>query len=107
MKKSARRIPGNVNVGEPVIVEVGRRCAHAEETGPVESGARGNVGEPPVPEIAIKSVAHGCARLPMRSLTAVDEEKVEFAVPIEIEKGDTAGSGLQQEASRRLPPEVT
>ena len=107
MKERARGIAGDVNVGEPVVVEVGSGGAHAEEAGPVESGAGGDVGEASVPEIAIESVAHRCAGLSTRGLAAVDEEKIEFAVVVEVEERDAAGGGLQQEAVRRLPVEVT
>ena len=101
VEQCAPRIAGDVQIWIPIVIEIRNGHAHAVEgDSPWDSPqARllAHVCELSVAKIAIERVVRRGAMRTVRGLAAGDEEQIEQAIAIEIQKGNTTSHGFDQE----------
>jgi hypothetical protein len=96
VKEGGRRIAGHKKIGEPVVIVIGGRNAHAVEGLAFDARLQCHIFELPVAQVSIERVA----RLPLvpsiRRFASVDEEEVRKAITVIIEKRDSAAHRFDQ-----------
>src|SRR5262249_31495653 len=98
-------ISGDQEVRIAVVVEVAHRRAMAVARRPVEAYLRGDVPEPPAPEVAIEAggqAGHLEPRGRLAESPPAREEEIGPAIGVVVEDGDAAPERLQDRPEPRL-----
>ena len=106
VKKRVRLEASDVQIGEPVIIEIGCGNSHTVERQPIDSSFYGYIFKVPIPQISIKRIHHRNRTLAARSFSAINEENVLQSIAIEIQERYSASHGFDKEAIGRLSAEL-